>query len=298
MGPMFARTMEKPLRIEDDRHSWAWPVRRIGSREWPLAVSLLILLFILLTALFPEWLATHPPAEMSMEILQQPGAAHLLGTDQFGRDIYSLLVYGSRQSLLIGVGSVLIGGLIGTLIGLIAGYLGGWTDSLLMRAVDVMMTIPGILFAILIAASLGPSLPNMMLAIGLSTFPGYARLVRGQVLSIRSSLFIDAARTIGAGHAAIIRRHIIPNCLPQLTVMATIGVGTAVLISTALSFLGLGVVREIPDWGYLLSLGRSYISIAWWISLFPGLWITLLVVAINWLGDELRNRLEPGWSGR
>ncbi|PWW02785.1 peptide/nickel transport system permease protein [Paenibacillus cellulosilyticus] len=283
-------TPVQPLRIKRRAER---RFRSVKSRHVLLALSVSVLLFILFSAVAPGWMASHSPTEMSESILASPSAGHLLGTDQYGRDIYSLLVYGSRQSLLIGVGSVLIGGLLGSVLGLTAGYRGGWLDSLIMRFVDMMMTIPGILFAILISATLGPSLKNMILAVGLSTFPGYARMMRSQVLSIKSAPFIDAASTIGASHFMILRRHIVPNCLPPLIVMATIGTGTAVLISTGLSFLGLGVIREIPDWGYLLSLGRSYISVAWWISLFPGIFISFLVISINLLGDELRNLLEP-----
>lgn len=286
--------------------TYAVPVKSItrkpiSYRKWVslpsnsvlLTFALLVVLFIIIASIFPSLIATHSPTEMSMYILQAPSSQYVLGTDQYGRDIFSLLIYGSKQSILIGLGSVLIGGVIGSLLGLVAGYSGGWLDSLIMRLVDVMMTIPGILFAILIAATLGPSLTNMIIAVGLATFPGYARMMRSQVLTIKSARFIDAARTIGTSHSSIIVRHLLPNCLPPLIVMATIGIGTAVLISTSLSFLGLGVIREIPDWGYLLQLGRGYISVAWWISLFPGLFICLLVISVNLLGDELRSRLEP-----
>lgn len=292
---MSVKSIATPVQTVHEKKTkraiWKW--KRLKSRHVFSAISVLVLLFILFTAAAPAWFVTHLPTEMSASILQRPGAEFWLGTDQYGRDIYSLLVYGSRQSLLIGVGSVLIGGLLGSLLGLLAGYRSGWLDSLFMRSVDVMMTIPGILFAILISATLGPSLQNMILAVGLTTFPGYARMVRSQVLAVKSSPYIDAAKTIGSGHFTILRRHIIPNCLPPLIIMATIGIGTAVLISTALSFLGLGVVQEIPDWGYLLSLGRSYISVAWWISLFPGLFISIMVISINLLGDELRSLLDP-----
>lgn len=289
---MTVKSISTPIQPVREKRAAAWRWK-LKSRHVLLVLSALVLLFIVLTAAIPAWLVTHSPTNMSADILKPPSASHWLGTDQYGRDIFSLLVYGSRQSLLIGVGSVVIGGLIGSILGLIAGYRGGWLDSLFMRFVDMVMTIPGILFAILISATLGPSLHNMILTIGISTFPGYARMIRSQVLSIKSAPFIDAAKAIGAGHFTILRRHIIPNSLPPLIVMATIGTGTAILISTGLSFLGLGVIREIPDWGYLLALGRSYLSVAWWISLFPGVFISVLVIAINLLGDELRSMLEP-----
>jgi len=290
---MSVKSISTPIQPIRQKSAAVRRGKGIQSSRILLASSMLVLLFIVATTVAPAWFVTHSPTEMSASILQPPSAEHWLGTDQYGRDIYSLLVYGSRQSLLIGAGSVLIGGLIGSLLGLAAGYRGGWLDSLLMRFVDTIMTVPGILFAILISATFGPSLKNMIIAVGLSTFPGYARMIRSQVLTVKSAPFIDAARTIGVGHLTMLRRHIIPNCLPPLIVMATIGTGTAILISTGLSFLGLGVIREIPDWGYLLSLGRSYLSVAWWISLFPGIFISILVIAINLLGDELRNMLEP-----
>lgn len=286
---------ERPVVQENRRAANSSPGKlRFALRNGLFLLSLLILIFIMLCAVFPGWIATHSPTLMNTSaILQAPGWPHLLGTDQFGRDIFSLLVYGSRQSLWIGIGSVIIGGLAGSFIGLLAGYWGRITDSLLMRCMEIIMTIPGILFAIVISSALGPSLVNTITAVGLSTLPGYARVMRSQVMKIRSLPFIDAARATGTSHAGIIVRHLIPNCLPPLIVMATIGVGSAILIGTALSFLGLGVISEIPDWGYLLSQGRDYLAVAWWIGFFPGAAISLLVIAINLLGDELRNRMDP-----
>lgn len=256
--------------------------------------SLLMIAFLILCAVFPGWIATHSPLEMSTNaILQAPSFAHILGTDQFGRDIFSLLVYGSRSSLMIGIASVLIGGILGALIGLFAGYWGNLIDSVLMRSIEILMSIPGILLAIILASSLGASMSSIVLAVGLSAVPGYARVMRSQVIAVRSFPFIDAARAIGTSHLEINVRHIVPNCLSPLLVMATIGVGNAILMSTGLSFLGLGVISEIPDWGFLLSQGRDYLNVAWWIGFFPGAAIALLVIAVNLLGDELRNRLDP-----
>lgn len=256
--------------------------------------SLLIIAFIVLSAAFPSWLATHSPFEMNTNtILKSPSFSNFLGTDQFGRDIYSLLVYGSRSSLVIGIASVVFGGMIGTLIGLLAGYCGRFIESFLMRCIEILMSIPGIFLAIIVSSSLGASMVSITIAVALSVVPGYARVMRSQVLSVKSSPYIDAARAIGTSHFEIIVRHVIPNCLSPLLVMATIGVGNSILVAAGLSFLGLGVISEIPDWGYLLSQGRDYLTVAWWIGFFPGAAIALLVIAVNLIGDDLRNRLDP-----
>ncbi len=259
-----------------------------------LTFSLFVLAFLVVCAIVPQWVAPFSPTLMQTEhLLQAPSWMHWLGTDQFGRDVASLIIYGSRQSLVMGVVSVLIGGFIGTLIGLVAGYWGGIVDSVLMRFNDILMTIPGILLAIAISVALGPSFFNVILAISVATIPSKARVIRSQVMSIRSRPFIDAARSVGTSHIGIMFRHILPNCWSPLLVMMTIGVGSSILVATGLSFLGLGVIQEIPDWGYLLSQGRSYMTVAWWVATFPGLAITLLVVVVNLLGDEVRDRLDP-----
>ncbi|WP_426445956.1 ABC transporter permease [Paenibacillus sp. S-38] len=256
--------------------------------------ALLLILLIAVSAVVPQWIAPYAPTEMNTEaLLQPPGAAHPFGTDYFGRDIFSLVVHGSRDSLLIGLGSVVIGGLIGGLIGSLSGYLGGAVDALLMRLIDVLMTIPGLLLSLAVAAALGPSLFNIVLAVSIAAVPRYARVVRSQVLSIKSRPFIAASRSIGAGGWHIFVRHVLPHTWTPLLVMATIGVGSSILSGAALSFLGLGVLKEVPDWGTLLSQGRGYLTVAWWITTFPGLAITGLVLAVNLVGDRLRDVLDP-----
>nr|WP_231507726.1 ABC transporter permease [Bacillus sp. UNC41MFS5] len=260
-------------------------------------LSLLMIVFLICCAIFPQWIAPYSPTDMNTQLIMNfPSSSHIFGTDQFGRDIFSLIIYGARQSLLTGVAAVLLGGLAGTIIGLIAGYTGGVIDTILMRFIDVLMTIPNILLAIAISSALGASLGNIILAISIASIPGYARVIRSQVIAIKSRPFVDASRAIGTSNFEIIFRHILPNCLSSLLVMAAVGVGTSILIGTGLSFLGLGVIKEIPDWGYLLSQGRAYISVAWWIVTFPGLAITILVTSVNLIGDELRNRLDPKHS--
>ncbi|MEK5057418.1 D-ala-D-ala transporter subunit [Paenibacillus sp. FSL H7-0326] len=254
----------------------------------------LLILFTLTCAVVPGWIAPYSPTEMLTDrILQPPSAAHLFGTDYFGRDIFSVVVHGSRDSLFIGFASVLVGGLIGGSIGALSGYAGGWIDTLIMRLNDILMTIPGILLALAIASALGPSLFNIVLAVAVSSIPGYARVMRAQVMSITNRTFVKAAASIGASPIQIFWKHVLPNSLSPLLVMAAIGIGTSILTGSGLSFLGLGVLREVPDWGTLLSQGRGYLTVAWWICTFPGLAITAFVLSVNMIGDRLRDHLDP-----
>jgi peptide/nickel transport system ATP-binding protein len=225
--------------------------------------------------------------------LLPPGAGHLFGTDQFGRDVLSLVVYGARPSLVIGLASVAVGCTAGVTIGLVAGYAGGWIDLALMRFVDIWMAIPGVLLAIALSTALGPSMVTTVLAVSVAAIPRYARVLRGQARTVRSGAFVEAARSFGASHAAIVWRHVLPHCAGPILVMAALGVGGSILVGSGLSFLGLGVNDERPDWGYLLTEGRGYLTVAWWTVTFPGLAITALVVSINTLGDALRARLDP-----
>jgi ABC-type dipeptide/oligopeptide/nickel transport systems, permease components len=252
------------------------------------------LLFLAICAVVPSWIAPLSPTFMDIgSILTAPGRAHLMGTDHFGRDVFSLIVYGARDSILIGVVSMLIGGLIGVSIGLTAGYIGGIADLLLMRVIDMLMTIPGVFLALAISAVLGPSLANLIVAVGISLVPGFARVARGQVVSLRKRPYVEAVRLVRSSSFGIVIKHILPNMMGPLMVLATIGVGNAILTGAGLSFLGLGGAREIPDWGSLLSQGRGYMTVGWWIALFPGLTISGFVLVINMLGDGLRDRWDP-----
>ncbi len=257
-----------------------------------IASALVALLIVF--ALVPQWIAPYSPTTMMTDrILQPPGTANWLGTDYFGRDILSLVIYGTRVSLLIGFSSVLAGVLAGGILGALAGCAGGWTDTIIMRMMDILMTIPGVLLALAIAAALGPGLPNIVLAIAAASIPGYARVMRGGIVGLRTRGYIESARALGASNWHVIRRHILPNAVSPVLVMATIGLGSSILTGAGLSFLGLGTVSEIPDWGALLSQGRGYLTVAWWICTFPGLAITSFVLAVNLIGDELRDRLDP-----
>lgn len=274
----------------------AEPRLRLALPAWlrpGLVLPVTIMIVMLAFGLFPEWIAPFEPTDMADAILAPPDRVHWFGTDHFGRDVLSLVIYGARQSLLMGACAVFVGGVAGGLIGLVSGYGGRKIDLVLMRLLDIWMAVPDILLAIIIAAALGPSLTNTIIAVGLVTVPRYARVMRAQVLAIRSRPFIEASRSIGSPHTLIVLRHILPHTVSQMLVMATLGVGSSILIGASLSFIGLGVIDDQPDWGFLLSQGRSYLTVAWWFATFPGLAITALVISANLLGDRLQNWLDP-----
>lgn len=259
-----------------------------------LSFSLLIIGLFIVFALIPSWIAPYSPEKMMSEsILLAPSLNHLFGTDYFGRDVLSLVIHGSKTSLLVGISAVIASCIVGTLIGVFAGYLGGLFDTALMRAVEVIQTIPSILLALALAVALGPKFSSVVIAITVSAIPFYARVMRAQIVSIKNRTFVLAARSIGTSNIAIFYKHILPNALSPLLVIATNGLGTAILTSAGLSFLGLGVTSSIPDWGLLLAQGRSYLASGWWISTFPGLAIALFVLAVNIVGDSLRDYYDP-----
>jgi peptide/nickel transport system permease protein len=253
----------------------------------------IIVFIVILAVVGPSLAPYHPLSPQPLNRLKSPDQAHLFGTDSLGRDIFSRVIFGSRISLSIGFISVAISLIPGTLLGLAAGYFGGWTDSVIMRLMDVLLAFPTILLAIFITAILGPSLPNTMIAVGIVYIPHYARIVRSSVLSLREQLFVHAVRHMGAGHLRIVFSHILPNTLSPIIVYATLGMGTAVLQAAALGFLGLGAQPPQPEWGAMLSEGRQYIQIAPHVAAFPGLAILLLVLGFNLFGDGLRDVLDP-----
>jgi len=257
-------------------------------------VGLVILAILVVVSLAAPLLAPFDPIKVTDNALFSPGSPYFLGTDQYGRDILSRLIFGARISLTIGLISVGIAATFGVTIGLLAGYYGGWVDALLMYVINVMLAVPGILLALAIVTIRGkPSLTNLMIAVGISGIPTYARLVRGSVYAAKENVYVDAARVTGAPTRIILTRHILPNVIAPVIVAATLGTGTAILAAASLSFLGLGSQPPSPEWGRMLSEGRSYLRDQWWISTVPGLAIMLTVLAMNLLGDGLRDALDP-----
>lgn len=225
--------------------------------------------------------------------LQPPSAEHLLGTDEVGRDILARIVHGARVSLPVAFATILVAALAGGLLGALAGYGSRTMDNVIMRIMDVFLAIPSILLSIALVSALGPSMTNMMLAISISNIPPFARIVRSAVMTIRNEEYIEAARAIGADDVRIITRHILPNCLAPIIVQATLSVAGSILAIASLSFIGLGIQPPTPEWGYMLSSGRQYIRAAWWVCAFPGIAIMLTILALNLLGDGLRDALDP-----
>ncbi len=249
---------------------------------------------LIAAALAAPLLTPYEPLTMNpVDRLQPPNARHIFGTDVFGRDLATRMLFGSRISLQTGLISVSIAILIGVPMGLASGFYGGQADRLLMRVVDLMLTFPGILLALIIIAILGPNLRNAMLAVGISASPTYARVVRAAVLSAKEQVYVEAARAIGCANIRIMVRHILPNTIAPIIVLGTLGIAGAVIAAAALSYLGLGAQPPTPEWGALLSEGRNYLRQAWWITTFPGLAIMLAVLSINLLGDGLRDALDP-----
>ncbi len=253
-----------------------------------------VLAVLIVAALFAPWLAPADPLAVATTAqLLPPGPGHWAGTDLFGRDILSRLLYGGRVSLAVGVLAVLIAALPGTVLGLLAGYYGRWVDGAIMRLMDMLLAFPSMLLALAIVATLGPGLLNVMVAVGIAGIPNYTRLVRGSVLAVRKRWYIRAARAVGCRDSRIILRHVLPNVFAPIVVLATLDVAWAILNASSLSFLGLGAQPPTPEWGAMLSEGRGYLRQAPWITAAPGLLIMLTVLSINLLGDGLRDALDP-----
>lgn len=278
----------------------AWPVAAAGRPHLIPAVPLAILVALCLVGILAPLLAPYSPLAGSLgdKLLPPPWVAggrwaHLLGTDLLGRDILSRLIYGARTSLSVAAVAVVVAGTLGTLLGLISGYFSGTIDILLMRFADLALSIPLILVAIILGAALGPSFGNVILVIVLLLWPRYARQIRGETLSIKERDFVALARIANCSHGRIIWRHIFPNVVPTLLVLATLQAGYVVLLESTLSFLGVGIPPSTPAWGLMIAEGRTIIDTAWWVVLWPGLSILLLVLSGNLLGDWVRDRLDP-----
>lgn len=258
----------------------------------------MVLLFVL-AALAAPWLAPYDPnAQNLLGRMKAPGVSsrafhYLLGSDELGRDLLSRLIHGARVSLAVAFAAAILSGSVGVLLGMLAGYLRGWVEVVVMRVVDVFLSVPAILLAIITVAVLGPGLVNVIVVLALTRWPRYARVAYGQTLAIANAPYVRLAALMGAGAPRILLRHVLPNILGAVTVVATLEFGLMVLFEAGLSFLGLGVQPPTASWGAMLSTGRNYLATAWWIATFPGLCLFLLVLAINLLGDDLRDRFDP-----
>lgn len=273
-----------------------WGMAWFLARRYPLgAVGLAIVVSFILVALLAPYITHYDPLSTNPATsLAKPSAAHPMGSDAMGRDLYSRVVFGARTSLAVGFGATILGVALGVLIGLASGYLGGWVDLTLQRFIDMLQSLPTLILAMAMAAALGPSLTNTIIAIAIPKLPSIARVVRANTLSLREMPFVEAARAMGMSEMRIAIRHILPNTLAALIVLGTAGLGTAILVEASLSFLGLGVPEPYPSWGRMLSESAAeYVRTAPWLVIFPGLAITLAVFGTNLLGDALRDLLDP-----
>ncbi|MGG1662564.1 ABC transporter permease [Brevibacillus sp. NRS-1366] len=257
-------------------------------------ISLMMIFIIVVIGIVGPWLAPHDPTKTYYDaFLQGPTAEHWLGTDAIGRDMFSRLLHGTRVTLIVAVMAVSITLVLGTLIGVVSAYVGGFIDNLLMRIMDILLAMPGIILALAIVAVLGPSQTNAMIAIGISSIPSFARLIRGAALVVKSSGYVEASRSIGTPNWWIILFQMIPNITNVLIVYTTLFIGGAILDTAALGFIGLGAQPPTPEWGTMLNEGKDYLSDAWWLATFPGVAITIVVLAVNILGDALRDIFDP-----
>ena len=275
------------------------PLQRLWRLKWGVAAAVAMLLIVLVTLAAP-WIAPYSPVEVDIRHRLGPPAwmeggkaDHLLGTDQIGRDLLSRMIYGGRVSLLIGVSAVLISSTIGVLLGLGAGYFGGRLDWVIMTLINIMLTFPFVLLALAVIAVLGPSLTNMVIVLGVAGCPLYARVIRAETLALRERDFVTAGRALGMGHGRLVFRQILPNLLSVTVVIATLEVARVIILESFLSFLGLGVQPPTPAWGNMLGEGRVYMLNSWWIAAFPGAAIFITTLAINLMGNALRDWLDP-----
>ena len=257
-------------------------------------VGLAMLLALAVVAIAGPYLAPYDPNIIDADaVLKAPDRERLLGADQFGRDILSRVLHGARLSLQLGLTTVGIAAAIGTVVGVFSGYRGGWSDFIIQRATDLLLIFPTILLALFVVAVMGPSIRNLMLAVAIAFVPIYIRLVRGSVLSAKESVYVDAARATGCTDLRIMKNHILPNVVAPIIVLATLGVGESIVVAASLGFLGLGAQPPTPEWGAIAADGRKFLRQAWWITTFPGISIMLTVLALNVVGDALRDSLDP-----
>jgi peptide/nickel transport system permease protein len=268
-------------------------MKRLWRRPAAIVAFMVVIGFVVIALAAPALAPFDPNATDFRAIRKAPSEVHRLGTDEVGRDVLSRLVWGARASLLAGVIPVTIAVVVSIPLGLLSGYAGGWVDGVIMRITDAMLAIPFLIVAIALAAFLGPSLTNAMIAIGIATLPIFLRLARGTVLALKTEDYVEAARAVGGSHARIAVRHILPNMLPPLFIQSSITVAAAIIAEASLSFLGLGQQPPAPSWGSMLNAAQRYLSQAPWMALYPGLMIFFIVMALNVLGDGLRDALDP-----
>ena len=297
--PADARALAVAAESSPARREWVVFVRRLARRRTAL-FGLVVVAAVFVTAFGANWVTPWDPIEQDITNRLRPpgslapsGRVHLLGTDHLGRDLLARVIFGARPALMVGFAAVAISGLLGLMVGLTSGFFGGWVDDVCMRLADIQLAFPFILLAIAVIGVLGPSLPVIIVVIGVSSWVVYARVVRSEVLSLREREFVQAALALGGGDGRVVLRHILPNTLTPWLVVATLDMARVIVIESALSFLGLGVQPPTPTWGGMLADGRVYISTAWWLATFPGLAILVTVLGINLFGDGLRDTLDP-----
>jgi peptide/nickel transport system permease protein len=290
-------TVQAPIAVAPPRRSLR---QRLAGGSFLLrSVPFLFLLLVTLSAVFADFVAPYDPNQQDLaNMISGPTWAHPMGTDSLGRDVLSRMLYGGRISLLVGVVSVVVAMFIGVLLGIVSAMVGGKVDDVIMRLTDLSLTLPGVLIALAVAATVGPSLINVILIISLLYWAQFARMARGEALSIRERDYVQAAYAIGCSPLRILRLHIFPNLVNTMIVLATLEVAAAILLESTLSFLGVGVPPPTPTWGIMVADGRQYVELAWWTVTFPGLAIMLTVLAVNLLGDTLRDKLDPKFTKR
>ena len=275
------------------RSVWSLALERFAYNRLALA-GLAMLAVLILLSIFASVLAPYNPIKRNFDdAMQRPTAKHFFGTDPLGRDEFTRVLYGGRLSLYVGLASVILSMVIGVPVGLASGYFGGWVDGILMRLVDLILAFPGIIFAIWLVAMLGPGINQVILANALFNMPSFARIIRGSVLTMKDADYMVAARSLGASDLRILTSHVLPNVLAPIVVLASLTISDAILTAASLSFLGLGSQPPTPEWGAMLSDGRPFLQNAWWLSVFPGIMLTLTVLASNIVGDGLRDALDP-----
>ena len=287
MAVMEATEGVKP---EQSDQRWAW--LRFIARDKKALVGMILLAILTVAAIFAPILTPYDPNAQDFAMIGAPSWAHPLGTDDLGRDLLSRLIHGGRISLFVGTSTVLMALVVGIVLGVSAGYYGGWLDTIIMRYIDLQWAIPNFIIAVYLVAVFGTGLSNVIIAISLAFIDDFARIARGMVLTIKEEQYIAAARTLGASDNRIMWRHILPNATAPIIVQATVSVSYAILAEAGLSFLGLGVQSSTPTWGLILADSRSFISRAWWLGVFPGLFIMVTVLSINFLGDAMRDLFD------